>query len=280
MNTTIRIKDKKLVVWHGSPYDHNKFDMSKIGTGEGNLSYGFGHYFASNKKIAEYYRETIGSLQVNTQEEIEKAFGNSRYFTTKERAEIYRSAIGDEPIDVVARILGYRQASLRDVNEIELTKVISKVRKAAKGKLYKVELNADEKKYLQWDKPLPLKFKKAIVNGLIDRNIEYRSTPRGITAKRSDDITIDIDFDNGSATYQGLSSFFMGDDKEASQYLLSVGIRGIKYLDGVSRNSDEGTFNYVIFDDNDISIAEKFDFVGIIDDEQSESSESSSRPRL
>jgi Spy/CpxP family protein refolding chaperone len=42
--------------------------------------------------------------------------------------------------------------------------------------------------------------------------------------------------------------------EEASKHLLGKGIKGIKYYDGVSRRAQQGTHNYVIFDDADISI--------------------------
>ena len=47
-------------------------------------------------------------------------------------------------------------------------------------------------------------------------------------------------------------------NKAASEYLHSIGIRGIKYLDGSSRAKGEGAYNYVIFDDKDIDIKAKF----------------------
>jgi len=49
-----------------------------------------------------------------------------------------------------------------------------------------------------------------------------------------------------------------GGDKAASSYLHSLGIRGIKYLDGSSRGKGEGDYNYVIFDDADVSITAKY----------------------
>jgi hypothetical protein len=41
--------------YHGSLYSFNKFDMNKIGTGDGLNKYGFGLYFAQNYELAEYY---------------------------------------------------------------------------------------------------------------------------------------------------------------------------------------------------------------------------------
>lgn len=43
--------------YHGSPHDFDKFDLSKIGTGEGAQAYGHGLYFAENPKVAESYKK-------------------------------------------------------------------------------------------------------------------------------------------------------------------------------------------------------------------------------
>jgi len=42
-------------VYHGSPHTFDKFDISKVGTGEGAQTYGHGLYFAENPKVAETY---------------------------------------------------------------------------------------------------------------------------------------------------------------------------------------------------------------------------------
>lgn len=46
----------------------------------------------------------------------------------------------------------------------------------------------------------------------------------------------------------------MNSDKAASEALAAVGITGIKYLDGNSRSTGEGSYNYVIFDGRDVQI--------------------------
>jgi hypothetical protein len=38
-------------VWHGSPHKFDKFDSSKIGTGEGNQAYGHGLYLAESPLV-------------------------------------------------------------------------------------------------------------------------------------------------------------------------------------------------------------------------------------
>jgi hypothetical protein len=39
--------------FHGSPHDFDKFDMSKIGTGEGAQAYGHGHVFCAQREGVE-----------------------------------------------------------------------------------------------------------------------------------------------------------------------------------------------------------------------------------
>lgn len=50
----------KQTVYHGSPYDFEKFSNEAIGTGEGAQAHGYGHYAAKQKNIADKrYRENL-----------------------------------------------------------------------------------------------------------------------------------------------------------------------------------------------------------------------------
>ena len=42
--------------YHGSPYDFDRFDLNKIGSGEGAQAFGHGLYFTDSEDIAEGYR--------------------------------------------------------------------------------------------------------------------------------------------------------------------------------------------------------------------------------
>jgi len=48
-----------ITAYHGSPYDFERFDTSKIGTGEGAQVYGHGLYFAENEPVAKNYRDQL-----------------------------------------------------------------------------------------------------------------------------------------------------------------------------------------------------------------------------
>jgi hypothetical protein len=45
-------------VWHGSPHKFDKFDASKLGTGEGSQAYAHGHYTAEGPNVAKGYIPT------------------------------------------------------------------------------------------------------------------------------------------------------------------------------------------------------------------------------
>src|SRR5690606_14870554 len=62
--------------YHGSPHDFDRFDMSKIGTGEGAQAYGHGLYFAEAEDVARSYRD---ALQHKAPAKVEGVEGGARY---------------------------------------------------------------------------------------------------------------------------------------------------------------------------------------------------------
>lgn len=52
-------KELDQAAYHGSPHVFDKFTLDHIGSGEGAQAYGHGLYFAGNKAVAKYYRETL-----------------------------------------------------------------------------------------------------------------------------------------------------------------------------------------------------------------------------
>ena len=65
----------------------------------------------------------------------------------------------------------------------------------------------------------------------------------------------------GAQVYRNLTDRFGGQNLgqiEASKFLSDKGIKGIKYFDGMSRDSMDGSRNYVVFDPNNIEIINKY----------------------
>jgi hypothetical protein len=133
-------------------------------------------------------------------------------------------------------------AILDAINEIGNSKI---ERRRNEGQLYRVDIPDDN--YLLWDRPLseqPEKLKRVFESLSGDRRGRMESYSRQPDG-------------NGSTFYKALSSELRG-DKAASLALKKAGINGIKYLDGSSRSAGEGSYNYVVFDDQAIQILETY----------------------
>jgi hypothetical protein len=244
------------------------YTLSKSGTGEGAAAYGWGAYFASLKDVAQEYKERLSG----------KVFKKSYRLRGRNLSDI-QGELEDKQEYIKAGMLEKIQLhqTQREVsdwlNEHEDSPRLEEVKKYfkslpaslftktdAKGYLYHAELDVNDEDLLDWDKPLSEqseKVKKALNDG-------------GAIAKLKKDVaegqgTYTLGNATGEDLYAALrqqSSDFKkgGQGKEAaSRYLASIGIPGIRYLDGGSRGKGDGTHNYVIFDDKLITLTHRND---------------------
>jgi len=254
---------KFMVAWHGSPHDHDKFDSGKIGTGEGAQAYGYGHYFAGNKEVAEYYRNTLSSWDFGySSEEAKLKLANATNFADGAWSGLRQSltrADGDAK-KASSMIRSTFYSGVTDPNMRAAYLVMSDMLRDGElipkktGATYQVELAPSEDEYLDWDKPLSEQ-SEIVRKALTDKSHfigEYLSDALEIANDNG------VDFNEyGKSLYKIVSDQY-GSDKSASDYLHSIGIRGIRYLDGSSRSKGEGNSNYVIFSDDDVSITAKY----------------------
>ena len=121
---------------------------------------------------------------------------------------------------------------------------------------YRVELNVEDSELLGWDY-----VDETVLALLKDSPVEEVRYALEHAERRADYRGENV---SGKDVYQELfDAFWDGEDgtkqeaqKAASVSLLSSDIKGIRYADGLSRwkEKEEQTYNYVIFDDNDIKI--------------------------
>ena len=119
------------------------------------------------------------------------------------------------------------------------------------GKIYTVSLHEgktpDQYTWLEWDKRPSYSLEKKISDAFYKIREPYYAEYISIAP-------------TGSELYQRVSEFFQS-DKEASLFLLRSGIDGIKYpAESVSRGATSSTargFNYVVFDENAVTIKSK-----------------------
>lgn len=240
-----------LDVWHGSPHKMaptaknplGEFDPTKIGTGEGNQAYGYGHYVAERPGVAERYRHAgkmfipaDGSLPMNVvfkgkgpaNQSALDAYGTLRHYDQdpKKVAEMLRM---DPKFSDEAKWLE------KNANDISIENA---------SFLYKVDLPDEQiAKMLDWDKPLseqPESVQK-VLKDLAERDAKMYGEGGGLDYYMGDPESY-----SGESVYRYLTEQLSG-QPEASSFLKEAGIPGVKYFDAASRDAGEGTRNFVVF---------------------------------
>ena len=277
--------------FHGTRHKiEGEMSTDKIGSGEGQQVYGWGLYFTETKSIAEMYQNMDAGLswveldgtklylnqefnyyQQQTLNTVESRGldGAREYYINKmiEAPDLIKAGRVSEDYynDAVDSIVFLTRFD-KDLEE-RLEMVHSE-----EGNLYTVELDVEQNELLDWDKPLSEQSEK--VQDAIKTNARKRerfqellqTKPFKGRAKKIKDLEAEIkkglDFDiskitrkmGGSDLYDMLVQSNARDPKQASEALAKAGIKGIKYLDGDSRDKGEGTYNYVMFNEADVSI--------------------------
>jgi hypothetical protein len=200
--------------WHASPYDFDKFDLSKIGTGQGAASYGHGLYLAESPAVSgprgsydlEFTAKNLGKYDLNQGE--------------GDILRLLRGGASDmDVLGELARSGGYTFD--------EAAAALERV-KAAKAKLYEVDIHADPNAFLNWDKPL---------SG--QPGVQQTLAKAGIINLRSEfpEVLARANTQTGGEIYES-SKLVPGayrDPQAASAALREMGIPGIRYLDQGSR---------------------------------------------
>jgi hypothetical protein len=224
--------------YHGSPHDFDKFDLSKIGSGEGAQAYGHGLYFAEHEPVAQQYRDQLkwkgadfNDHQVIAQNAIDRlgdraAAADSLESAMNSTTAFYRGKVPPaqaESNKAVAKAVDL----LRSKDPITGTS-------SNPGRMYEVNINADPAHFLDWDKPLTQQHSN--IQGAANRELATGDA---------------MDLRNYIRS---------GGDRE----LANAGIPGIKYLDQGSRAAGDGSRNYVVFNDRLIDILRKYGFAGAV----------------
>jgi hypothetical protein len=224
-----------LTAYHGTPHTiQGKFDINKVGTGEGAQAYGHGMYFAENPAVAKEYQKRLSADSALSfqAKDVDPAYINAAN-SFKEYGSNYEETLK-----------GLKEA-YKNAPEKELD-VAAKVAFQPTGNLYKVDIpDADIPMMLDWDKSLT-KQTPEVQAILKDKFPSAFDDPRQST---------------GQGLYKelvkGMAKVGAKDpEKFMSEILNEYGIKGIRYLDEGSRKSG-GTSNFVVFEPSTVKIREK-----------------------
>jgi len=262
--------EAKRVVYHGSPYVFDKFDVQKIGTGEGAQVFGHGLYFAGEPEVAKTYAPADTEWKVTGDP---YAIGNAKAGATlqEQHGDVDKAVASlEKQLKIANRRAdnatdwGPIEAEEHSVNVLKIRDAIQSLKSGAvvptkgTGGVYEVALHPNEDELLDWDKPLSEQsdtVKKAIEKqrfALVDpSDSRLQSGTKNARMQRVADKSM-----TGAEFY----NYLMPEQRDraagadASALLESSGIKGIRYLDQQSRGAGEGSRNYVIFNDADVEI--------------------------
>ena len=237
-----------LTAWHGTPHKIlGKFDISKVGTGEGAQAYGHGMYFAEAKPVAQEYatdRSYVGKVMAGTPDKTP--------WDAQRIAQDTLNVHGDNAIEQLQKTLK-ANSYLKNPQQVKSNKQIEDAIDILKtnqlqptGNLYKVDIpDADIPMMLDWDKSLT-KQTPEVQAILKDKFPSAFDDPRQST---------------GQGLYKelvkGMAKVGAKDpEKFMSEILNEYGIKGIRYLDEGSRKTG-GTSNFVVFDPSTVKILEE-----------------------
>jgi N12 class adenine-specific DNA methylase len=192
---------------------------------------------------------------------------------------------GEPLLDAAKRYLDKKSKSLAAYQKKAILKLAKQLNgrliRVPTGNLYTVELDVETDDLLDWDKPLNEQSPKVKASlqsiGITKVPIPFGgvlSFPKWEAEKNARTLTKPAEIEENPQApgfYFVMSSYAKGSQiynhiarlnwkpnqnsqKIASETLFKAGIPGIRYLDGNSRDTGEGTRNYVIFDENKIRI--------------------------
>ena len=244
--------------YHGSPHDFDKFDMSKIGTGEGAQAYGHGLYFAENEGVAKSYRDTTSGRNANVAVQ------------TNGVRQLIGMLQNDPPKleQALRATAAHMEATGTDTGRVaakEAIAVADSIRdgtfNAGSGRMYEVNIKASPDDFLDWDKPLSQQSEK--VRGALP------PTPEDVTGMQlinqlEQMVRAQQPRTMADASFSKFDQNTSQAKKLITDRLRDAGIPGIKYLDQGSRGAGEGSRNYVVFDANLIEILRKYGLLGML----------------
>lgn len=240
--------------YHGSPHDFDKFDLSKIGTGEGAQAYGFGHYFAENEGVARSYRDALSGNRLKdgtpfNEKDPAHWAADAMQRAGGDRAKALEVITADMTPDLKVYEGAHYQRLLRARALLEHG---AEVPEMGRGKMYEVAIHATPDQFLDWDKPLSQQ--SEAVRNLINEHPRMGPAVKEWAAREDG---------KGSAVWRAADELTK-DEARASEALKNAGIPGIRYLDQGSRGAGHGTSNFVVFDPSIIEILRKYGLLGPI----------------
>jgi hypothetical protein len=230
------VQPEGIFAYHSSPYTFDKFDLSKIGTGEGAQVYGHGIYAAENPAVSgqggQYWQQFTDRFRGPEGQAAER---------------LYQS--GFDRDKAIADLQKHLETSRGRAGMADQERALDLLRSGQPvgPRTYEVNINARPEQMLDWFKPLaeqtPYVKDVALQMGVPP---DLYTLPGGRLANRLGGATGE-DFYHALRSDLGSEQPILGtrytaptvNEAAASQALNEAGIPGIRYLDQGSRNAGD-----------------------------------------
>jgi hypothetical protein len=226
-----------------------RFDMSKIGTGEGAQAYSRGLYFAEREATGQSYRDQLTKRRVQRAQSLLSNSGNDVDLAIENaKKEIDRL----KSLDLTPETGSSKRESLISLQEekiAELTK-LKNTGQMSKGSMYEVNIAATPDEFIDWD--LPLDEQSESVMNALNKTDWYKYAEEGAYEAAGN---------RGDNPYGMDLVRWLEEDgaEDAAQMLKDAGIKGVQYADAQTRfGKGPKTKNYVVYDDKLIDIIKKY----------------------
>jgi hypothetical protein len=212
-----------LTVFHGSPAKFNRFDRTKIGSGEGAQAFGYGHYVAESPSVAREYQEKLSSTGgakrlVSQFGQLDDAISEAQKRVThyenliKQRAE-------NVPLDKANSFLKISKKNLQDLQDMKAGVPENK------GALYEIDLPDEQiARMLDYDNPVDETIRSRVSQAAMEK---FGSGSTGTSGE--------LLYKELTREFQNLGS--PNPAADASEFLRAQGVPGIKFLDQGSRSN-------------------------------------------
>jgi hypothetical protein len=227
--------------YHSSPHDFDKFDLSKIGTGEGAQAYGHGLYFAESPAVSGQggqYWQQFKQHQAFSPAEAQAAIELHNAGFDRDAAKRMLC----QRMKVECAHYGQRGAEEQQLYKEHLDALdLLHSGKPVGPRTYEVNINADPAHFLDWDKPLsgqPPIVQDMARNADLSHLDPGNRTRRQIEMWREGKLPNPESEPNGNVLHSALTDYGMntGSNAALTDKFREAGIPGIKYLDQGSRS--------------------------------------------
>jgi hypothetical protein len=232
------VAPKQLIVYHGTPHRFERFDASKIGTGEGAQAYGHGLYFAESPEVAKDYQKKLSDAQSYDPVYWESVQLPPDLSATEYRAlGLLREKLNKNAYRNGPSLTADESAKFRVLRDQEIARAEAMEAARPKGSLYTVDL-PDEAiaRMLDWDKPLSEQAE--YIQPIIDKVLnDPRRRQAGFSDQRVNAFGEEM---TGADLYNAANATWFygpGGPRGASQFFRDQSIPGIRYLDQGSRGN-------------------------------------------